>query len=600
MSFFRRQLTQKTVASFLIVCVVGVASSLILLYPQKTSGIFDASPVVEDWTDPRTSAPPGLMFTTWGIAASTATLAVTKTAEYGEKLTLENVLSAFALFLAHTMAADLTNEIIEYIQTDGGSGFFSEGFGNFLLDGIDNAVGSWIDQYLGAGYLCEPFDLGIEFMLLQETTFITEATCSLSDILEAQGQTLENFWGDFTKGGFAAFIETTKPGGNFYSAAFLAQRNIDEVRSSAEDELKFDISSGRGYLSIKECIWYDRQTGARVAKKEVVGIPKDPAACASTVAGCERECVILTPGSTRAEMVDLATAQPYERLNQIIGNAMGKLTGWGMMGFEVYIYAIADTLINWLFEKGYGLLRAPAEEVPDQPEYNPGGTVANDCHPSVIGLPCPDYNGDGMPDDIPNGPGCDFCCNDEGTAKDHGCARLRTGGAGRDDPACRPDDNQNCNNGIPPERPDTPEIPPAEDLCPQEPDGSQTLQGTACISDDDCSSEHCDPCTEVASTYPNCQKCKGTYDDDCADTSLVNDCVHPLTWGSPGGLPGGAPCDPYHDCSYDRSCDQCYIWGEYIGDNNWIPDTGCMRCNASNSWGTPEPCIGPNGEGSLR
>jgi len=86
--------------------------------------------------------------------------------------------------LLHQLLAMITNDIVNWIENGKTPRFMSEGIGSYLKDAADNATGNFIDQYLGAGWLCEEFDLDIKLALLDVPTFETQAKCSLSDIVD--------------------------------------------------------------------------------------------------------------------------------------------------------------------------------------------------------------------------------------------------------------------------------------------------------------------------------------------------------------------------------------------------------------------------------
>jgi hypothetical protein len=248
---------------------------------------------------------------------------------------------------------------------------------DYLWEAVDKAGGAFVDQYLGAGWLCEPFDIDIKIALLEVPTFEEEVRCTLTDIVD----NIDDFYEDFSKGGWKGWIELTKPQNNFYGALLLAQAEKTSVEETAKKELEKDIEMGEGYLSPKDCTWYDKNGTVVKKQTDVWGTPSlpkdennvslcspDPNNPGKTLGGfeapCYHKCQILTPASSVKRIADEATTNFYEQINAQIGAATVKAGP-----FAVYVQAIANALINRVMEEGLDLVTE--EHVP---EYgDPGG-----------------------------------------------------------------------------------------------------------------------------------------------------------------------------------------------------------------------------------
>jgi len=275
--------------------------------------------------------------------------------------------------LLHQLLAMITNDIVNWIENGKTPRFMSEGIGSYLKDAADNATGNFIDQYLGAGWLCEEFDLDIKLALLDVPTFETQAKCSLSDIVD----NVSDFYDDFSKGGWVGWIELTKPQNNFYGALLLAQDEKNRVEEEAKIEAETDAQMGEGFLGMKDCTWTDA-SGTTIAKQEDVrGTPKLPAACKPNAEGktpgvvrpCSPKCEALTPSTVVNKMANKSVTNFYDQMNSKIGAATAKAGP-----FQIYVQAIANALINKTMQEGMGFLKSTFV---DKPEYGDIGASSS-------------------------------------------------------------------------------------------------------------------------------------------------------------------------------------------------------------------------------
>jgi len=373
MPFFQKPISQKSIAVILIMAISFLVVSPILLLPRSANAI--GCPVYEAGSLPeekQTAIQTGWRAVTKSYESGSLSAALTTAAEQvwtnAQKIVtwMRNVLLNLLL---HQILAMLTNDIVNWIQNGGEPRFMSMSLDDYLEDAADNAIGSFIDQYLGAGWLCEPFDLDIKLAILDVPTFQEEVRCSLSDIVS----NINDFYDDFSQGGWKGWIELSKPANNFYGATLLAQAEKMAVEEIAKKELAEDMEMGQGYLSPKDCNWYDANSNLVEEQKDVWGTPPLPAACqimqpidphnpGATVGGfqgpCYKKCKILTPASSVNKMANTAITNFYQQINSGIASIDAG-------PYSVYVQAIASALINKVITEGIGLLKAEDEEGPD-------------------------------------------------------------------------------------------------------------------------------------------------------------------------------------------------------------------------------------------
>lgn len=382
MILFKKPLFQKTTAFIILVCLVGAITGPILFYP-RTAKALDSVTVVASGPQSKGN------FISWlkkasdkifqvGNLGHLAVAVAEKVWDNAQKLA-EWASGAILNLLLHQILSQLTNDIVNWIQGGGEPRFMSEGFGSFLSRAVDNAVGNFIDNYLGIGWLCEPFDIDIKIALLDVPTFEEKARCTLSDIVD----NIDDFADDFSKGGWRGWIELTKPRNNFYGAILLAQQEKDTISSKTQREVEMEAQMGGGFLSDRNCIWRD-QAGKIVQKQQNVrGIPPLPETCKGTdpnvVRPCTLQCETLTPAATIQNTANKAISNYFDKINAQIAGATAK-TG----PFQIYVQAIIDALINRVITEGVGLLKASPETAPSYGQVGASASLPELANPQSI------------------------------------------------------------------------------------------------------------------------------------------------------------------------------------------------------------------------
>ena len=364
---------KKQISSLLIIIITLSVISPVLLIPKEAKAlcpvnvVTDAPQAEKTWLDKIFQAyDEGLQTSQLAEVTISALWAV-----WNEKWEILKALTGQLLnLLLHQILAQLTNDITNWIENGTEPRFMSEGLSGYLEDAADNAMGNFIDQYLGAGWLCEPFDLDIEIALLDVPTFETEVHCTLSDIVA----NIDNFYDDFSQGGWTGWIELSKPQNNFYGAVLIAQDEKSRLAAEAAAEVAADAAAGGGFLSMKDCTWYDGAWTQVEVQTDVRGIPALPSACqpdsnnpgyttSGYVTPCTSRCEALTPSSVVSEMANKASTNFFDTINAQISAATAKAGP-----YAVYVNAIVNSLINRVITEGVGLLKGSDVPVPNYGE----------------------------------------------------------------------------------------------------------------------------------------------------------------------------------------------------------------------------------------
>ena len=381
MIIFKNNISQKSISSILIIAVILLIISPILFSPKKTNAqcpviVAESVPVKEQtWIQRAYQA------ISKGLQKGTLTQGIITAGEVvwdNSKQLVEWSMGVFGNILMHQIFAQLTNDITNWIENGTEPRFMTEGLESYLSDAVDNATGNFIDQYLGAGWLCEEFDLDIKIALLDVPTFETQAKCSLSDIID----NIDDFYNDFSRGGWEGWLEITKPQNNFYGALLLAQGEMERVAAEAEEENKADIQAGNGFLGVKDCTWYDASNKTIVVQRDVRGTPKLPDACKPNtenktpglITPCRVECETLTPSTVLNKLSDKIITQPIDSLNAALTAFVAKSGP-----LAVYVQAIANSLINRITKEGMGLIKG---DPISSPSY--GDTGASSSIPDIV------------------------------------------------------------------------------------------------------------------------------------------------------------------------------------------------------------------------
>ncbi len=265
----------------------------------------------------------------------------------------------------HTVLNMLTNDLVKWIQGGGEPRFISDWEG-FLKEAGDKAGGLFVDKYLGAGWLCEPFDVDIKIALLRVPSFDERVKCTISDIVE----NIHDFYEDFRAGGWQGWIELTKPKNNLYGAYLIAHNEKIRLEDAAEEAAEKEGISGRGFLSIKVCTKgkivnnYDGSTYSTCNDTESCKSAKE------SVEGdmdysfeCEKEKVS-TPGSVLSDVTSRALDRSMDTLSRQVADLTDSLGQ-----FAPYIIAVSNALINRLLKEGLAAIKTsgPSSENPSEP-----------------------------------------------------------------------------------------------------------------------------------------------------------------------------------------------------------------------------------------
>jgi len=367
--FYKNSPLRGSLSAVLVITTIFLAGGWILFYPKPAQAtlptidvaaiaraVFDSIMFVLKWVWEKIQA-------AYNAAANWITAGI-KAWEKSESILAKAAYIAAQIAL-HTLLNMLTNDIIKWIQ-DGGEPRFISNWEGFLKSAGNKAGGLFVDKYLGAGWLCEPFDIAIKIPLLKVPTFDERVRCTLEDM----GINIRMFLDDFEEGGWAGWIELTKPQGNFYGGYLIAQTEKINREQAAKDAAGQEGGAGRGFLSVKVCVkgyTEDYDTGET---DETCSGSGDCGDLEDSVEDdinylfvCEKE-EVSTPASVLSDVTSRAIDRPMESLSRQVADLTDS-----MGSYAPYIIAISNALINRVIEEGLAEVQriGPTEEEPDIP-----------------------------------------------------------------------------------------------------------------------------------------------------------------------------------------------------------------------------------------
>ncbi len=313
--------SKKLVTGFILIALVTGG-----VYPLRANAIFGVADIAIN--------PEGVVGWLWEVGKTITEVVVKATLETLKKRLLDT----------------LTDETIKWIQ-GGGSPKFVTDFGGFVEDAGQAAIGE-VAQEIGLGDLCTGIDpVRLRFQL-ETPVFSQRVSCTLDDIVG----NIDRFAESFQSGGFIGYQELLKPQNNRWGLEIMASSEAARREAGAQEALRQEVNSGRGFLSTKQCLeWEARGTddsGKSVSKKfpynsssfikPYPDSSEPPPVLVTGINNIEWVCSedrVTTPGTAIAEGLERSL---YSDLDYLV-NAQE---------LSAYLGAIFDAAINRLIVEG--------------------------------------------------------------------------------------------------------------------------------------------------------------------------------------------------------------------------------------------------------
>ncbi|MEK7553709.1 MAG: hypothetical protein AAB504_03475 [Patescibacteria group bacterium] len=141
----------------------------------------------------------------------------------------------------------IVDQTVTWIQ-GGGKPKFVTNWNGFLKDAGDIAFDSVAREIRGVD-ICSPFGLQLKLAFMPVEKFSESISCTLDKFVK----NLDNFYIDFSVGGWEGYLASLEPNNNLYGAMLLANdaavKRMNEGKKAAENE----VLSSKGYLGLKKC-----------------------------------------------------------------------------------------------------------------------------------------------------------------------------------------------------------------------------------------------------------------------------------------------------------------------------------------------------------
>src|SRR3989344_1691324 len=203
-------------------------------------------------------------FGTFSIPKAEAQIPVTDaahiavTAAESVRKTTRDIANGIAMFTAQLVIERIVASTVEWAN----SGFednpaYVTDYKQYFTNVADGIAGDFIKASTTLGFLCSPFQANIKLSLIQQYYQPRPFQCTLTGIVG----NIEDFYGDFTKGGWDAWFSMTQNStNNPYGAYLEAKIELDSRIASAIGLQKNQLDWNSGFLSWSPCIMKDPMT----------------------------------------------------------------------------------------------------------------------------------------------------------------------------------------------------------------------------------------------------------------------------------------------------------------------------------------------------
>ncbi|MDE2188464.1 MAG: hypothetical protein KGJ35_01905 [Patescibacteria group bacterium] len=246
------------------------------------------------------------------------------------------VLKPLAWAAAKALLQQLVNSVIYWADTGFNQtpAFIQDPTGFFMTAG-DQATGYLIGSstsFLGPlQSLCSPISLNVKLALAYQRAQLNNPyTCTLSTVINnVRGASINGFEaGDFSQGGWPAFVSLAEPQNSFYGAYLMAQSSLDNSIQQKTTQLNNELNWGQGFLSYRDC---KDDTTISEDEMDQAYYTGDTSYNFNSKNGKPQRCTITTPGTTISNEVNKAlgagqdTLVSAKELDEVIGDMLSML-----------------------------------------------------------------------------------------------------------------------------------------------------------------------------------------------------------------------------------------------------------------------------------
>jgi hypothetical protein len=234
---------------------------------------------------------------------------------------------SIAWFLAREILHIFTQEMVSWIRTGqfGGGSLFTTDLVGELFNAADNAAGHFLAQYRSEEWyqlLCSPFRPHIYLALGSgRVPYIERARCTVTDIVS----NLENFYTDFSNGGWAAWFASIEPQNNPYGLYLLSLEEKERREREGAFDIRQNFLAGGGFIGLKKCA-----PGAELGELHAQNPTPGKKYCT--------RYITVTPGKVVEDQLvdalgsDIQKLGVADELNEVIATVFDELLSWLVSG----------------------------------------------------------------------------------------------------------------------------------------------------------------------------------------------------------------------------------------------------------------------------
>lgn len=286
----------------------------------------------------------------------------------------------------------IVDQTVKWIQ-GGGKPKFIGNWNGFLKDVGDIAFDS-VAKDLGLANLCSPFGLQLKLAFLPVEKFSQRINCSLDQFVK----NIQNFYVDFSVGGWEGYLVSLEPNNNLYGAMILAndeavKRVIEQKQAAGQEAV-----ASKGFFGAKKCKAGSNLSGMidegiqhtdldnqciidnQQCLKSAEKLPEYEEQCTkvynSCIAGAKnsfaKSAGVVSDGSGGyCESKDLINVTPGSIAGEAVADAITSDSKWAA-SIQSWTSALVNAVINRFIQKGLADMTSSETATPSRyypPEY---------------------------------------------------------------------------------------------------------------------------------------------------------------------------------------------------------------------------------------
>lgn len=223
----------------------------------------------------------------------------------------------------------IVDETVTWIQGGGEPGFV-QNWDNFSKDAFNVGIGEVI-SHSSFAFMCSPFKTSVRLSFLPVNTAQHKLGCTLDQVVN----NIDNFYSDFSTGGWLAFNTMWQPQNNYFGAYMIASDQALIRATEKQSAALNEAISGKGFLSSKQCVKWDEDEYLR---------------CVQVLGGSPEEC------ESYKTCIQYNIVTPGDTVGTAVAKAVTSDSDWAA-NIKSWVGAVLNAVINRLTEEGLSLMK---------------------------------------------------------------------------------------------------------------------------------------------------------------------------------------------------------------------------------------------------